>query len=235
MAVTVRTASPVRTPEFEPFLFGEQRPAAVGMVGVELERRPLGWVDIPDGRVHACDPLVPMDTTPLRQRLTPGQYEVVLFVLLGNEHGAQNATAERNGAAALICSGETPVQWELASREGGPSDAAAYGVDSGTGGFMGSRAIEQLVEGDELGLAVMGALERTLGAIVSLTDGVSVAAFRSGIGDGTYDTWLGRDARGVPAVILTDFEMLKSEEYVSRVHAEWAARKARRWWQFWRK
>ena len=99
---------------------------------------------------------------------------------------------------------------------------------------MGSRAIEQLVDGDDLGLAVMAALKDTLGAIVLTADGISVAAFGSGIGDGTYDTWLGRDARGEPAVILTDFEMLRSEEYVSRVHAEWAARKARKWWRFWR-
>lgn len=227
------TALSVRTPEFESFLFGERRPAAVGMDGGQLERCSLGRVDIPDGRVYACDPLVPMDTTPLALRLAPGQYEVVLFVLVGAEHGAADAKTERNVAVALICSGETPVSWELASREGGPSDAAAYGMDSGTGGFMGSRAIEQLVEGDVLGLAVKGALHGTLGAVVSIADGVSVAAVHSGIGDGTCDTWLGRDAQGEPAIILTDFEILKSAEYVSGVHAEWAARKAKKWWHFW--
>jgi hypothetical protein len=234
MVDAVSAALSVRTPEFASFLFGEQRPAAVGMDGVQLERCSLGRVDIPDGRVYACDPLVPMDTAPLAVQLAPGQYEVVLFVLLGTEHGTAAVKTERNGAAALVCSSEIPVRWELASREGGPSDAAAYGVDSGTGGFMGSRAIEQLVDGDDLGLAVMAALKDTLGAIVLTADGISVAAFGSGIGDGTYDTWLGRDARGEPAVILTDFEMLRSEEYVSRVHAEWAARKARKWWRFWR-
>lgn len=234
MVDPVTTVSSVRTPEFAPFLFGGQRPAAVGMDGVELERRSLGRVDIGDGRVHACDPLVPMDTAPLAQRLTPGQYEVILFVVIGTEHGAAGAKMERNCAAALLCSSETPVSWELASREGGPSDAAAYGVDSGTGGFMGSSAMGPLVDGDELGQAIISALDGKLGAIVSTADGISVAAFRSGIGDGTYDTWLGRDARGEPAVILTDFEMLASEEYVLRVHADWAARKARKWWRFWR-
>jgi Protein of unknown function (DUF4241) len=234
MVDAASTALSVRTPEFESFLFGVRRPAAVGMDGVQLERCSLGRVDIPDGRVYACDPLAPMDTRPLAQRLSPGQYEVVLFVLVGTEHGAADAKTERNVAVAVICSGETAVSWELASREGGPSDAAAYGVDSGTGGFMGSRAIEQLVEGEVLGLAVKGALDGTLGAVVSIADGVSVAAVHSGMGDGTYDTWLGRDAQGQAAVILTDFDVLKSEEYVSRVHAEWAARKARKWWQLWR-
>ncbi len=234
MVEAVTTALSMRTPAFEPFLFGEEPPAAVGMDEVQLERRSLGCVDIPDGRVHACDPLVPMDTTPLAQRLAPGQYEVVLFVVNGRDHGVADVRTERNAAAALVCSSERPVRWELAAREGGPPDAAAYGVDSGTGGFMGSRAIEQLVDGEELGLAIMSALKGTSGAIVSMADGVSVAAFGSGIGDGTYDTWLGRDARGELAMILTDFDMLNSEEYVASVHAAWAERKARKWWQFWR-
>jgi hypothetical protein len=126
MVDTVASASPVRTPEFEQFLFGSARPAAVGMDSVQVQARSLGLLSIPDGRVFACDPFVPMDSTPLAERLAPGQY------------------------------------------------------------------------------------------------------------DGTYDTWLGRDARGEPAMILTDFDVLRSEEYVSRVHAEWAARKAKKWWQVWR-
>ena len=210
MVAAVASALPVRTPEFEQFLFGCARPAA-------------------------CDPLVPMDSTPLAERLAPGQYEVVLFVLTGNQHGAVDTRTECNAAAALLCSSDKPARWELAVREGGHRDAAAYGVDSGTGGFMGSRAIEQLLDGDNaFGDAIVAALQDTSGAVVSIAGGVSAAAFRSGAGDGTYDTWLGRDTQGEPAVILTDFDVLRSEEYVSRVHAEWAARKARKWWQLWR-
>jgi len=224
-----------RTPEFEPFLFGGKRPAAVGMDDVQLETRAVGLVDLPDGRVYACDPLVPMDSQPLAHRLQCGRYLVVLFVVTGTEHGRPEARTECNAAAALLCSDKTPVRWELAAREGGPSNGAAYGVDSGTGGFMGHLAIEEALNGDDpLGQAIMSALRDASGAVVSIADGVSAAAFRSGIGDGTYETWLGHDAQGQLAIILTDFQVVDSEDYVSRVHAQWAVRNAQKWWQFWR-
>jgi hypothetical protein len=223
-----------RKPEFEQFLFRGAQVASVGMDQVELEKRSLGTVDVPDGRVYACDPLVPMDSNPLTQRLVPGQYEVILFVAVGRQHGT-DTKMECNAAAALLCSRENPEHWALAAREGGPPDAAAYGVDSGTGGFMGSGAIELLVEGDDaLAQVIIQALAKASGAVVTIDQGCSVAAFTSGIGDGTYDTWLGRDARGDAAIILTDFAVLNSEDYVAEAHANWAAHKAKKWWQFWK-
>ena len=221
-------------PDFDRFLFRAVAPAVVGMDGATIERRSLGLVDIPDGRVYACDPLVPTDSSPLTHRLRPGQYEVVLFVVVGERHGVAEAET-CNAAAALVCSTATPERWTSAAREGLPADACAYAVDSGTGAFLGTPALELLVEADDaVGQAIIKALEETASALVSIRSGVSVAAFKSGVGDGVYDTWLGLSADGEVALILTDFDVLRSEDYVAGVHAEWATRKSKSWWQFWK-
>jgi hypothetical protein len=223
-----------REPDFERFLFHGAKAAAPGMDHVFVEPRALGVIDLPDGRIYACDPLVPMDTSPLAESLAPGQYEVLLFVAVGKQHGTE-AEMECNAAAALVCSREAVQRWELAAREGGAPDAADYAVDSGTGSFFGSRALQLLLEGnDEPGHGIMRALAQKTGAIVDIGDGGTIAAFATGTGDGTFATWLGRDARRRPVMILTDFAVLASEEYVAAVHAQWAASEARRWWQFWK-
>ncbi|MFZ5891781.1 MAG: DUF4241 domain-containing protein [Myxococcota bacterium] len=225
----------IELPQFDAVLFRGGTASAVGMDGIAVERRSLGFIDVADGRVYACDPLVPMDSAPLSHRLEPGRYEVVLFVLVGTRHGAAGERMECNAAAAIVCSSAKPEQWKLAAREGGAPDDAAYGVDSGTGGFMGSRAIELLLEADETAAQlIISALEQTSGAIVTVADGAAAAAFTSGVGDGVYDTWLGLGSRDEVAMILTDFDVLKSEEYVAEVHVKWAARKSKKWWQFWK-
>jgi hypothetical protein len=224
----------MQEPNFVQFLFQNTKPAALGMADVVLERRALGEVQFADGRVYACDPLVPMDTMPLAYRLVPGSYEIVLFVLAGVRRMAPAEHVEENAAAALICGAKPPVRWQLASREGGSPDAAAYGVDSGTGCFMGSGAVELVLDGQkDTGQSIMHALGGVIGAIVNL-EGESVAVFQSGIGDGIYDTWLGYDSDGEVVMILTDFQVVESEEHVASVHAGWDARTQKKWWEFWK-
>jgi hypothetical protein len=223
-------------PAFDRFLFrGAGDVATIDTGRARIERRSLGAIDIPDGLVYACDPGVPVDDQPLAQRLAPGNYEVVLFVAVRTDFDLKNSTAERNAAAALVCSSETPERWEPASRHSVPADATAYAVDSGTGCFMGSRATQPIFEADEAsGNAIMEALKEAPGAIVAFKGEAAVAVFTSGCGDGVYETWLGRDARGEVSMILTDFEILESADYVAAARAKWAIRAARKWWQFWR-
>jgi hypothetical protein len=223
-------------PEFEPFLFGGADDVATVDTGpARIERRSLGFVDLPDGKLFACDPLVPLDQEPLSHRLDPGSYEVVLFVAVALERDGTAPHRERNVAAALVCSQTEPVAWQPASRDGGQADATAYGVDSGTGCFMGSRASKAIFESDEaVGNEIIAALEQTSGALVTVHGAAAVAVFRSGIGDGAYHTWWGRDANGSPALILTDFGGLASRSHVAAVRDEWAARAAKKWWEFWK-
>lgn len=222
-------------PEFDRFLFRGAAAATIEMDRVTIERRSLGFVDIPDGRVYACDPLVPMDSAPLTQTLSPGEYEVVLFIAVGNSRGTPTERRECNAAAALICSAETPDHWTLASRENGLPDEAAYGVDSGTGAFMGVRAMDLLLNADEtIAQPIITALAVTPGAIVTIDATTTIAAFTSGIGDGIYDTWLGFDAQNQLVQILTDFSVLRTEAHVTDLRAKSAARRAKKWWLFWK-
>lgn len=228
--------APENQPTFDRFLFrGATDVATIDTGRASIEKRLLGVIDIPDGRVYACDPGVPVDDQPFAELLAPGSYEIVLFVAVRMESDLPNSTAERNVAAALVCSGETPESWQPASRQGLPTESTAYAVDSGTGCFMGSRATQPIFEADEAcGNAILGALKEASGAIVTLKGEAAIAVFTSGCGDGVYDTWLGRDARGADSMILTDFGILESADHVAAVRAKWAAHDAKKWWQFWR-
>jgi hypothetical protein len=173
------------TPEFDRFLFRGAADVATFESGpVRIDRRSLGRIEVPDGRVFACDPLVPMDTAALAVRLAPGSYEVVVFVAVGVELKSPSSAGERNAAAAIICTSAEPVAWELAAREVGPPDAAAYGVDSGTGAFLGSDAIKAIVEAGAAADVILDELQRRRNAVFIIPGGAAVAAFESGIGDG---------------------------------------------------
>jgi hypothetical protein len=52
-------------PDFVRFLFQGAQVGSIGMKNVSLERRSLGTLYLPDGRLFACDPLVPMDCAAL--------------------------------------------------------------------------------------------------------------------------------------------------------------------------
>jgi hypothetical protein len=67
---------------------------------------------------------------------------------------------------------------------------------------MGSRAAQPSCEADKAtSKAIMKALSEASGASVALQGGVAIAVFTTGYGDRSYDTWLGRDARGEIAMI----------------------------------
>ena len=223
------------TPKFDRFLFhGAPDVATIESGPVRIERRSLGRIELPDGRVFACDPLVPMDAAPLVLRLAPGSYEIVVFVAVGAERESASSASEGNAAAAIICGSAAPVTWELAAREGEPPDAAAYGVDSGTGAFLGSDAIEAIVESDFAREVILEELQSRRNAVIVIPGGATVAAFVSGIGDGVYDTWIGRNLLGQPCVILTDFAILDTADYVAAARARHTERAAKKWWEFWK-
>ena len=222
-------------PEFDRFLFREAADVATIEIGpARIERRSVGRVEFPDGRVYACDPLVPMDTLPLALRLEPGSYEIVVFVAVSADSTSARSGNERNAAAAIICSDAAPVSWQLAAREGGPSDAAAYGVDAGTGAFMGTNAINPIVESGAIADRILEELQHRSSAVVDIPGGANVAVFTSGMGDGVYDTWIGRDVNERPCMILTDFDILDSADYVAAVRIRQAERAQKKWWEFWK-
>jgi hypothetical protein len=203
-----------------------------------VRHRSMGHVDLPDGRVFACDPLVPIDLRAFAQRVDPGAYEA--FLILAERDSAADSEigldTERILAAALYFSDRAVLRWERARHEDDGEESGAYGVDSGTGCFMGCLAARLLRDPNAVDAfaPILAQAERETDGVVRLSEGATVAVFTSGAGDGIYDSWWGYSTDGAPAVVLTDFGLLCTQQEADEAHARWARRAARKWWQFWR-
>jgi hypothetical protein len=103
-----------------------------------------------------------------------------------------------------------------------PHQFFGYGVDSGTGSFASAEASEWLAHA---GAPAYEAYSKRIDAAmipskpefhpvvnVPLGDpkGLSVVAFASGWGDGSYPSYFGLDAAGRPIVLMTDFQILEA-------------------------
>ena len=100
-----------------------------------------------------------------------------------------------------------------------PGEFFGYGVDSGTGCFASTEAVEVLLQGDfdEYGDKVHKGMfpsddvadwKSSVDVTVDPATGTNVIGFSSGFGDGAYPSWFGLDANGEPLVLLTDFGIL---------------------------
>ncbi|WP_085944849.1 DUF4241 domain-containing protein [Actinoalloteichus spitiensis] len=182
-------------------LFHDGRPA--------LSRDPLpaGTLALPGGRVVTADPhSVEADADPLLVRLPKGRHPVDLALVDPEEPGEGPLVA----AARVRWGGGVPTSWEPALRAGqDPLELRAgeffgFGVDSGLACFCAVETTgwaERVVNED-------GVPPVDVEQPVELADpssGGSLVVFRAGEGDGSYPTWLGRDAEGEPCALVVDF------------------------------
>ncbi len=183
----------------------EQYPVVVGVVGD---------VDVPDGRLVACDPYIAQsEEASFEQTVRVGTHPLAgAWAVVGPDH--------RRVAALVLIPGGTPVvRWELALRPGqDPSDLRGdeyfgFGVDAGTA-FLGSpeaqRWVTRVFDEDEgmLEDPISEALEAARPAVLVFKApgaGPRFAVSDSGWGDGTYPTWFGFDAAGEVSIVLVDF------------------------------
>ena len=116
------------------------------------------------------------------------------------------------------------MSWEPALLAGqdpsalGPEEGFGYGVDSGSGAFMGPEAVAALEdETSTRRTATRPSRRCTRTTARSSTRprsssirpaGPTSSTFPSGFGDGFYWTYVGRDADGQPVVFVTDFWVL---------------------------
>ena len=183
-----------------------------GIIAVDVV--PIGGLQITSGRVVACDPLFMAGAKAFVRRVPAGTYQVTLFI------ARFSSGDERVAAATLTFGNDAPTRWEHALCPGDdPADLNdgeffGYGVDSGTGGFMDAVAAELLAKrlSDDESYAdrIIDEMEqvyqptRSWGVLRLSEAGPNFAAFSSGLGDGSYGSWLGViDDRVV--TLLTDF------------------------------
>ncbi|MFD8635768.1 DUF4241 domain-containing protein [Streptomyces sp. NPDC059533] len=176
-----------------------------------------GSLWLPTGRVVACDPFVHIgggEPSAFTAQVEPGRYrvEVAMATLTGPGEpapapgeGHRRVAAARlvirdSRAAARLVIRDTPAaSRELALRGGqdpsglGEDEYFGYGVDAGTGCFYDAAADASFpdCEGDA---------------------GHDLVAFSSGWGDGSYPTWVGRDADGEITCFVTDFFVVPPRE-----------------------
>jgi outer membrane protein assembly factor BamB len=183
-------------------------PVAVQHAGGKVVIRDAGTVSLPSGRIVACDPFGEFYARPLARALKPGKYKVVV--------GTMEATGEV-AFLALRASDAKAARWEAATTRGAKDDHVV--VDSGTAAIMSVEAAKLLLEDpaveERFGEAAEDQMNTSYGsgrawAAIGVQSASTVDAVvcDSGGGDGNYKCHWGLDARGRPAALVIDFELV---------------------------
>jgi hypothetical protein len=181
--------------------------------GATVERRQIGELDLPSGRVVACDP-ADGEEPPFLVALSPGRYPVSLSI-------AELKGDKRVAGAMVTVKAETAVNWKSALRQGDKSDnRAAYGVDSAVGCFMDELTAEtwrKQIEQTGFYETVVDQMDDGYGESccwgninLDTADGrVNAVLFSTGYGDGFFRSYWGYGSDGSVACLMTDFNVLK--------------------------
>lgn len=208
-------------------LFDDGRKFATENGTVTIARHVIGDLTLSTGALVACDPFTAPDTEPFTLRLPPGAYTLILAI-------AHYEDDDQRVAGAMLQTNphQAATSWEqtllpdqnLSELE--PGEIFGYGVDSGTGCFMDEDAAEILMskmEADDTYFETISAeMDKTYTDTWSWTNiemnpatGANLIAFSSGMGDGFYATYTGRDASGNIVSLVTDFALFTDEEMAS--------------------
>ena len=175
---------------------GNKLPHSITVIHQEL-----GELELPEGRVVACDPHDP--GVPLARRVPPRRCPVQLRVA---DLGGRD---QRTAAVLLRVDDAPPVRWE--------PDGHGLSVDSATGCLAGPRALAALHAPDARGTQPLDRLVEALGETERSTwcwanhtvgPGGNVVAFSTGYGDGSYPVFWGLAADGGPVCLLVDLRVL---------------------------
>lgn len=163
----------------------------------------------PSGRVAVCgleSAVAPGATLTDHEVLTvpPGDYPLRLAVAKFQPNRYYPEGFERVAAAALRVNAAPTTGWTLAAK--------SLAVDAGTGCIFDLANTAPLIE---LAQQADGDLEIVSDTLTNRyclrppdRDPALVAFFECGMGDGTYDLWVGLDERGKPSELLADLELL---------------------------
>lgn len=192
---------PAKSPDWEVLLLdGSSVSNQFGNFTLRLTNK--AEIVIASGKLVACDGFV-FDSQPLKAEFPLGKFPVQLAV-------AQFPNDQRVACATLVFSTNTAVRWEF---------CGGYGVDSGTGCYMDVKAAKLLEKRMEREpnyfMKLIPEMEKQqvntwswLNLRLEEASGLNVVWFSSGFGDGGYNCFVGYDAAGKPAKLITDFGIL---------------------------
>jgi hypothetical protein len=180
-----------------------------------LRHNHVGDLILPTGKLVACDPFVTPEAEPFSLLVPRGAFPVVLSV-------SEIATDQRVAFATVRFKQTSPVRWEMMATGNNdpsklePCHILGYAVDSGTGCFMdalaGRALTEKMNDDSNFFKTMMAEMDKTYRDTwdwlnMKFGDG-NLIAFKSGLGDGLYATYVGLDPQGEVAAVVTDFMVL---------------------------
>lgn len=171
----------------------------------------IGNIKVASGRLIACDPMhIEEYGKPFTQVFPTGEFPIQLSI-------ARLDDEEEIAFARIKFTDEPVASWQFALLEGqeqlplGQKKRHGYSVDAGIGIFIDAAANKVLTrsEVENSDGEVYKAMEKhnhhTWRYALYNFGAHNLAAFTSGFGDGYYSTYIGFDANGKPARLLTDF------------------------------
>ncbi|MGO4726463.1 MULTISPECIES: DUF4241 domain-containing protein [unclassified Inquilinus] len=176
----------------------------------------IGRLDVPSGRIVACDPFACDGAEAFTRSVPTGTFPVQLAM-------ARLPAGDQRVAFARILFADRPaLRWTMALHPGQhPKDLKpgyffGYGVDTGTGAFMdASVQAPYLAETADSDLTadlvdVMNRAEaENRGGLLYATGPGNVAMISSGFGDGLYPSYFGLDKAGRVVALVTDFGVVE--------------------------
>jgi hypothetical protein len=177
-----------------------QRPMVVDHV-------PVATLNFPTGNVVVCDPNWLDPSEAFTVGVPPGTYRVIELQIMRMLDGEEYRPA---AGYLLEISDEPTVSWELALTPGQDTRSLddgqfyGFGVDSGFGSFMDDATQRPLVDhvGDDF---TEWSVDRYKAPHFTIPGtSLDLFAYNCYYGDGSYPTWIGRDAQGSVTCFLSD-------------------------------
>lgn len=186
---------------------------AVPVAGVEI-----GRIDVPTGKIVACDPLVCDGIDAFTRPVPTGTFPVQLAI------ARFGSSDERVAFARILFAGRPALRWVMALRPGQamkdlrPGYLYGYGVDTGTGAFLDAAAyatFQQEVADEAASERLIAEMNRTYANtrswLIHPSGPANVALFSSGFGDGFYASYFGLDKAGRVVALVTDFGVIETQ------------------------
>jgi hypothetical protein len=173
-----------------------------------IEVHEIGQLQMPTGRLLVGDPSsLDKTSTPYTAAVAAGTYPVTLSIARPvNQPDVPMAVAAR-----LLVSAQEVIAWEMALRPGedprvlGDGEFFGFGVDSGIACFVDAAALDAVAH---LATQDRRPFEQVRGdhtmTMPIPSAHANLIAFASGMGDGTYPTWIGLAANGQVSSFVAD-------------------------------
>jgi hypothetical protein len=186
-----------------------------------IESRALAPAVLPTGRIVASDGFPSRDGGAFAVTVPPGTYPMYAWVAVIKKRGKE---VDRRNAALELRVGEAPtVSWEMALTGDASlddlkdeDDFIGFTVDSGCATLADADACEALRRWDFdrfESVYIPRPLPQKpvpgyVTAVVDPATGANLSVVGSGLGDGVYPTFIGRDAEGGITRFVIDFMLL---------------------------